>query len=117
MLVGCRLNYSVCGVYILICMCICVYKGLNSRIGFDTAFAAEIARLTGLPFVTAPNKVRRKNYGCIAVCYLLASIFSVVYMMRSSHYSLCVSFLFYVLFSFSSKRLLPMMRLLRRTVP
>jgi fumarate hydratase class II len=33
-----------------------VGTGLNTAKGFDVAFAAEIARLTGLPFVTAENK-------------------------------------------------------------
>ncbi|MBB6249855.1 class II fumarate hydratase [Nitrospirillum iridis] len=33
-----------------------VGTGLNARKGFDVAFAAEVAALTGLPFVTAPNK-------------------------------------------------------------
>jgi len=33
-----------------------VGTGLNSVEGFDSAIAAEIARETGLPFVTAPNK-------------------------------------------------------------
>ncbi len=33
-----------------------VGTGLNTRAGFDKAFAAEVARLTGLPFVTAENK-------------------------------------------------------------
>ncbi|MFC3628164.1 class II fumarate hydratase [Paracoccus angustae] len=33
-----------------------VGTGLNTRKGWDTAIAAEIARITGLPFVTAPNK-------------------------------------------------------------
>lgn len=33
-----------------------VGTGLNSWAGFDQAFAAEVAALTGLPFVTAPNK-------------------------------------------------------------
>ncbi|WP_430436424.1 class II fumarate hydratase [Oceanibaculum nanhaiense] len=33
-----------------------VGTGLNAPEGFDTAFAAEVARLTGLPFVTAANK-------------------------------------------------------------
>jgi fumarate hydratase class II len=33
-----------------------VGTGLNTRRGFAEAFAAEMARLTGLPFVTAPNK-------------------------------------------------------------
>ena len=31
-------------------------RGLNSKKGFDTAFAAKIASYTGLPFETAPNK-------------------------------------------------------------
>ena len=30
--------------------------GLNSKQGFDTALAAAVAKDTGLPFVTAPNK-------------------------------------------------------------
>lgn len=33
-----------------------VGTGLNAKPGFAEAFAAEVARLTGLPFVTAPNK-------------------------------------------------------------
>lgn len=33
-----------------------VGTGLNTRIGFAEKAAAEIARLTGLPFVSAPNK-------------------------------------------------------------
>lgn len=33
-----------------------VGTGLNTPRGFDQQIAAEIARLTGLPFVTAPNK-------------------------------------------------------------
>ncbi|WP_029013858.1 class II fumarate hydratase [Niveispirillum irakense] len=33
-----------------------VGTGLNTAIGFDTAFAGEVASITGLPFVTAPNK-------------------------------------------------------------
>ena len=33
-----------------------VGTGLNSPHGFDTEFAAEIRTITGLPFVTAPNK-------------------------------------------------------------
>jgi len=33
-----------------------VETGLNSAPGFAEAAAAEIAKLTGLPFVTAPNK-------------------------------------------------------------
>ena len=33
-----------------------VGTGLNSKKGFAEAFAAEVASITGLPFVTAPNK-------------------------------------------------------------
>ena len=33
-----------------------VGTGLNAKKGFETAFAEEAAALTGLPFVTAPNK-------------------------------------------------------------
>jgi fumarate hydratase class II len=33
-----------------------VGTGLNSKKGFDKAFAAEVSRLTGLPFKPAPNK-------------------------------------------------------------
>lgn len=33
-----------------------VGTGLNTRVGFDVRVAAEIAKITGLPFVTAPNK-------------------------------------------------------------
>jgi fumarate hydratase class II len=33
-----------------------VGTGLNARHGFDTRFATELAKLTGLPFETAPNK-------------------------------------------------------------
>ena len=33
-----------------------VGTGLNTKKGFDTAFAEAVARITGLPFETAPNK-------------------------------------------------------------
>lgn len=33
-----------------------VGTGINSKKGFDTEFAAQVAEITGLPFVTAPNK-------------------------------------------------------------
>ncbi|WP_323023199.1 class II fumarate hydratase, partial [Pararhodobacter sp.] len=33
-----------------------VGTGLNTRVGWDSRVAAEIASITGLPFVTAPNK-------------------------------------------------------------
>jgi fumarate hydratase, class II len=32
-------------------------QGLNTQKGWDVKVAGEIAKLTGLPFVTAPNKV------------------------------------------------------------
>ena len=32
------------------------FAGLNSKVGFDKQVAAAVARATGLPFVTAPNK-------------------------------------------------------------
>jgi len=33
-----------------------VGTGINSRAGFDTKFAAQVAKITDMPFVTAPNK-------------------------------------------------------------
>ena len=33
-----------------------VGTGLNTKKGFDRQFAAEVAKYTGLPFETAPNK-------------------------------------------------------------
>ncbi len=33
-----------------------VGTGLNTKVGFDIKFAAEVAKITKLPFVTAPNK-------------------------------------------------------------
>ncbi|MHA1544157.1 MAG: lyase family protein, partial [Alphaproteobacteria bacterium] len=33
-----------------------VGTGLNTKKGFDVAVASEIAKITGLPFITAPNK-------------------------------------------------------------
>jgi fumarate hydratase class II len=33
-----------------------VGTGLNAKVGFDKAFADEVAKITKLPFVTAPNK-------------------------------------------------------------
>jgi fumarate hydratase, class II len=44
------------GVYRLALGGTAVGTGINSAAGFDTAVAAEIAKLTNLPFVTAPNK-------------------------------------------------------------
>lgn len=51
-----RLEASVDGVYRLALGGTAVGTGINSAPGFAEAAAAEIARLTELPFVTAPNK-------------------------------------------------------------
>ena len=51
-----RLNDSLKGVYRLALGGTAVGTGINAAPGFAEAVAAEIARLTGLPFVTAPNK-------------------------------------------------------------
>jgi fumarate hydratase class II len=51
-----RLEAAVRGVYRLALGGTAVGTGLNSAPGFDRDVAAEIARLTGLSFVTAPNK-------------------------------------------------------------
>jgi fumarate hydratase class II len=51
-----RLEQALRGVYRLALGGTAVGTGLNSLPGFDRDVAAEIARLTGLPFVTAPNK-------------------------------------------------------------
>jgi fumarate hydratase class II len=51
-----RLEAALLGVYRLALGGTAVGTGLNSLLGFDKAVAAEIAQLTGLPFVTAPNK-------------------------------------------------------------
>jgi len=44
------------GMYLLAQGGTAVGTGLNAPQGFDTAVAAEIADISGLPFVTAPNK-------------------------------------------------------------
>ncbi len=51
-----RIEASLSGVYRLALGGTAVGTGINSAPGFAEAAAAEIARLTGLPFVTAPNK-------------------------------------------------------------
>ena len=51
-----RLEAALQGVYQLALGGTAVGTGINSAPGFDTAAAAQIAQLTGLPFVTAPNK-------------------------------------------------------------
>jgi fumarate hydratase class II len=51
-----RLDLALRGVYRLALGGTAVGTGINAQPGFDKDVAAEIARLTGLPFVTAPNK-------------------------------------------------------------
>jgi len=51
-----RLELALRGVYRLALGGTAVGTGLNSLPGFDKNVAAQIAELTGLPFVTAPNK-------------------------------------------------------------
>src|SRR5271166_2022339 len=51
-----RIEGALPGVYRLALVGTAVGTGINSAPGFAEAAAAEIAQLTGLPFVTAPNK-------------------------------------------------------------
>jgi fumarate hydratase class II len=51
-----RIDAALDGVYRLALGGTAVGTGMNSAPGFAEASAAEIARLTGLPFVSAPNK-------------------------------------------------------------
>jgi fumarate hydratase class II len=51
-----RLNLVLGGLYQLAQGGTAVGTGLNSVVGFAEDFAAEVAAITGLPFVTAPNK-------------------------------------------------------------
>jgi fumarate hydratase class II len=51
-----RIEGALKGVYRLALGGTAVGTGINSAPGFAEAVAAEIAKLTGLPFVTAPNK-------------------------------------------------------------
>jgi fumarate hydratase, class II len=51
-----RLESALDGVYRLALGGTAVGTGINALPGFDKNVAGEIARLTGLPFVTAPNK-------------------------------------------------------------
>ena len=51
-----RLEQAVQGVYRLALGGTAVGTGLNAAPGFDQAAAAEIAQLSSLPFITAPNK-------------------------------------------------------------
>jgi len=51
-----RLEHALKDVYLLALGGTAVGTGINAAPGFAEASAAEIAELTGLPFVTAPNK-------------------------------------------------------------
>jgi fumarate hydratase, class II len=51
-----RIEVALQGVYRLALGGTAVGTGINSAPGFAEAAAAEIAELTGLPFITAPNK-------------------------------------------------------------
>jgi fumarate hydratase class II len=51
-----RVKQSLTGLYQLAAGGTAVGTGLNTPADFGTKFAAEIARLTGQPFVSAPNK-------------------------------------------------------------
>src|SRR5258706_1143696 len=51
-----RLEDALQGVYRLALGGTAVGTGINSAPGFAEAAAAEIAKLTGLPFISAPNK-------------------------------------------------------------
>jgi fumarate hydratase class II len=51
-----RIEAALGDVYKLALGGTAVGTGINSAPGFDVAAAAQIAKLTGLPFVTAPNK-------------------------------------------------------------
>jgi fumarate hydratase class II len=51
-----RVEQSLTDLYKLAAGGTAVGTGLNSPVGFDVAIAKEIAELTNLPFITAPNK-------------------------------------------------------------
>jgi len=51
-----RIKASLSGIYELAQGGTAVGTGLNSRVGWDKVVAANMADITGLPFVTAPNK-------------------------------------------------------------
>jgi fumarate hydratase, class II len=51
-----RIDYGLIGVYQLALGGTAVGTGINAAPGFAEAAAAQIAKLTGLPFVSAPNK-------------------------------------------------------------
>jgi fumarate hydratase class II len=51
-----RIDLALQGVYRLALGGTAVGTGLNAAPGFDMEVAAEIGQLTGIPFITAPNK-------------------------------------------------------------
>jgi fumarate hydratase class II len=51
-----RVNACLPGIYELAQGGTAVGTGLNTQVGWDSAVAAHMAEITGLPFVTAPNK-------------------------------------------------------------
>ena len=51
-----RITTASDGLYFLAQGGTAVGTGLNTKVGFDTEFAAHVAEITGLPFKTAPNK-------------------------------------------------------------
>ena len=51
-----RIEGSLSGVYMLAQGGTAVGTGINTKKGFAEGFAAEVARITKLPFITAPNK-------------------------------------------------------------
>jgi len=51
-----RIDACLPRVYMLAAGGTAVGTGLNTRIGFDTKVAAKVSELTGLPFITAPDK-------------------------------------------------------------
>ena len=51
-----RIEHALAGVYCLALGGTAVGTGLNAAPGFAVAATAEIARFTGLPFISAPNK-------------------------------------------------------------
>lgn len=55
-LAAARIRQTLPDLYMLAQGGTAVGTGLNARAGFAEAFAARMAELTGLPFVTAPNK-------------------------------------------------------------
>ncbi|TPW26586.1 class II fumarate hydratase [Pararhizobium mangrovi] len=62
-----RIEHAVEDVYALAQGGTAVGTGLNAPIGFDTAFAGEVAKVTGLPFRTAENKFEAlASHGALA---------------------------------------------------